>query len=663
MNEAQKRRISATFRHVDGLLQAAEQALSNEGEGSPFQDLIPDATPIQHRVIADLVRQIRGRMLAALDRMEVVLGAPAVPATQAALTHLMFAEVDLEDLDPKRITGYGPLPEGEAQILREGCADILALLEQARTFLEARTVSDLEARSAALTAPEASQRMLQELARVITSQGLVGLRPTLEVLLTAAEEQRFEVAVFGRVSSGKSSLLNRILGQAVLPVGATPVTALVTHLVHGPEPRVHIRFAQAATQSIDLSELADYVTEQGNPANQKQVVSVHIEVPDAHLQQGVAFVDTPGLGSLAHAGAEETLAYLPRADLALLLSDATSALSPGDMLLLASLLKAGIRAMVVLSKADLLTPEDRQRVRDYVAGHLQAELGDTVPVHLVSVVGSEAALADQWFADVLEPMLDHHQEGRGLALARKTESLRVQVITLLRRRLRQDPSGVAVPAPPSAEQGEAAMRKAATVPDRVLADCRDLFRTLPGLADRLEEDLITDILAGESRDLSARLRARIEESVAEVVRRVLAQIQEGRAMLARGLELAGDESVALPEPRDLPLFGGGELVCLLDPIKAPSPLLPSGVRRHLVRRNLRKRLGEDLSNALNAHRRRLEAWCQGTLSALGQAFQVRVGVLRTAQGMGDRDGRLTSEMRDSLEADILALEKLEGGRP
>ena len=602
-------------------------------------------------------------MVAALERMDIALGASTIPATRAALTHLMFAEVDLEDLDPKRMTGYGLLLEREAQVLQEGCADILALLEQARTFLEVRIASDLEARSAALVVPEASQRRLTELARVITAQGLVGLRPALEALLTAAEEQRFEVAVFGRVSSGKSSLLNRILGQAVLPVGATPVTALVTHLVHGPEPLAHIRFAQADTQRIGLGELADYVTEQGNPANKKQVVSVHIEVPEACLQKGVAFVDTPGLGSLAHTGAGETLAYLPRADLAVLLTDSTSALSPGDLLLLASLLKAGIRAMVVLSKADLLTPEDRQRVRDYVAGHLKAELGDAIPVHLVSVVGSEATLADGWFADVLEPLLDNHQEERLQALARKVESLRLQILSLLRRGLRQDPSAVAVHTPGSTELAEAAIRKALASPDRVLTECRDLFRILPEMADQLEESLVTEILAGEGKDRPSRLRTRIEEPVAEVVRQVLARLEEGRAMLARGLELAGDESSALPEPRDLPLFGGGERVRMLDSIQAPSPLLPRGLRRHLIRRNLRKHLGEDLSNALKAYRRRLDDWCQGTLSSLAQSFQARVGVLRATLETGNRDGRLTPVMRDSLEADILALEQMDGGCP
>lgn len=668
MNEAQKRRITATFQHVDELLRSAAQGLSGDWKDSPFQDLIPDSTPIQHRVITDLVQQIRGRMTAALDRMDIALRPPTVPATRSALTNLMFAEVDLEDLDPKRMTGYGPLPEEDAQAIREGCTDILALLEQARTFLEARTRSDLEARSEALTAPEASQRLLRELARVITAQGMVGLRPTLESLLTAAEEQRFEVAVFGRVSSGKSSLLNRILGQTVLPVGATPVTALVTHLVHGPEPRAQIRFAQAASRSIGLGELADYITEQGNPANRKQVVSVHIEVPHPHLQRGVAFVDTPGLGSLAHAGAGETMAYLPRADLAILLTDATSALTPGDLLLLASLLKAGIRAMVVLSKADLLTPYDRQRVRDYVVGHIKAELGDIIPVHLVSVMGPEAALADRWFADVLEPLLDNHQEERLQALARKAESLRVQVLSLLKRHLLSESSGVPAPHPLSAAQTEAVLREAATLPDRALSDCRDLFRTLPAMADRLKEELATELLAEGREDLPGRLRTQIEEPVAEVVRHVLARLEEVQAALARALDQAGarqassGESTPLPEPRELPFFGGGELARTLAPLGAPSPLLPRGLRRRLVRRNIRSRLGEDLSNALNGYRRHLDAWCQGTLSALSQAFQARAGVLRTALETGIRMDGPTPEARQRLEADILTLEGLGGGQ-
>lgn len=664
MNEAQKRRITATFQHVDGLLQSAVQALAEEGKDSPFQDLVLDATPIQHRVISDLVQQIRGRMKGALDRMGIGLHPATVPATRAALTNLMFAEVDLEDLDPKRMTGYGVLLEADAQALKEGCTDILSLLEQARAFLEARRASDLEARSAALAVPEVFQKVLRELARVITSHGLVSLRRPLEALLEAAEDPRFEVAVFGRVSSGKSSLINRILGQAVLPVGVTPVTALVTHLVHGPEARVKVQFAQAASRDIALEELPDYITEQGNPSNRKQVVSVQIALPHARLQRGVAFVDTPGVGSLAHAGAGETMAYLPRADLAILLTDATSALTPGDLLLLASLLKAGVRAMVVLSKADLLGPEDRKRVRDYVSAHLQADLGEAIPVHLVSAVGPEAALADQWFAEVLEPLLENHREERLRALARKAESLRVQVLGLLRRRLSQGAPDA--PGTVPLEVAEVVLRKAATAPEQALADCRNLLRPLSAMADRLVDGLAEELLPQPGEALLPRLASRIEAPVGEVVRQVITCLEGCRMNLAAALEKAGSrpeanrDATPLPDPRDLPLFSGEELVRLADPIHLPRPWLPSGIRRLQARRFIRSHLAEALANALNAHRRRLDAWAQGYLSSLGQAFQTRASVLRAEWGAERPDEGPSSEGLARLQSDILTLEGLEG---
>jgi len=58
--------------------------------------------------------------------------------------------------------------------------------------------------------------------RIITAHGLVEFRGTLSMLLDRMEGAAFEVGVFGRVSSGKSSLLNYILQTDVLPIGVTP---------------------------------------------------------------------------------------------------------------------------------------------------------------------------------------------------------------------------------------------------------------------------------------------------------------------------------------------------------------------------------------------------------------------------------------------------------
>ncbi|MGC8714744.1 MAG: hypothetical protein ACP5RH_20365 [Leptodesmis sp.] len=79
---------------------------------------------------------------------------------------------------------------------------------------------------------------------------------------------------------------------------------------YGKKPRLTVEFADRSVKQLDIDQLAEFVTEQQNPANVKHAVRVFVELPSPRLNQGLVFVDTPGLGSLATAGAEETLAYL-----------------------------------------------------------------------------------------------------------------------------------------------------------------------------------------------------------------------------------------------------------------------------------------------------------------------------------------------------------------
>ena len=142
MNEPQKRRIAATFQHVDELLRAALQALSVDGSESPFGDLLPNALPEQCQIVTHGARLLRERMTCALLRLDIPLQSPAIPATRSAFTHLMFAEVDIEDILPERLKGYGDLAPGDAQILGEICAELGAILERMRTSLEGPAEQD-----------------------------------------------------------------------------------------------------------------------------------------------------------------------------------------------------------------------------------------------------------------------------------------------------------------------------------------------------------------------------------------------------------------------------------------------------------------------------------------------------------------------------------------
>src|SRR5205814_2693737 len=189
------------------------------------------------------------------------------------------------------------------------------LVAKLRSFLGKGAGGDLQQRLQRLGKTGGEIRLLSELERIITAHGLVEFRGTLSMLLDRMEGSAFEVGVFGRVSSGKSSLLNYILQTDVLPIGVTPVTAIPTRISHGPVAEVGIEFAEAQPQIIPLSELPEFATEQQNPTNKKHVARIFVTLPCERVSEGVTFVDTPGLGSLAVAGAEETIAYLPGCDL------------------------------------------------------------------------------------------------------------------------------------------------------------------------------------------------------------------------------------------------------------------------------------------------------------------------------------------------------------
>ena len=146
-----------------------------------------------------------------------------------------------------------------------------------RNFLGKGAGGDLQQRLQQLGKTGDEIQLLSEIERIITAHSLVEFRGTLSMLLDRMESAAFEVGVFGRVSSGKSSLLNYILQTDVLPIGVTPVTAIPTRISHGPVAEAGIKFAEAQPQIISLSELPEFATEQKNSRQQK--------ARDTHLRQ------------------------------------------------------------------------------------------------------------------------------------------------------------------------------------------------------------------------------------------------------------------------------------------------------------------------------------------------------------------------------------------
>src|SRR6266567_553927 len=386
-SEHHQRHVRTTFQYIDKLLSEAEHTMADAGSPSHFQMHSDDTTPIQRKVTHDYILRIREAMRRVMDELNIPPSEPHSGAVWAAAINLMYCSISLNELTPERMCSYGPLSPDAAYKLDCIRAELDGLVAKLRTYLGKGAGGDLQQRLQQLGKTGDEIRLLSEIERIVTAHGLVEFRGTLSMLLDRMESAAFEVGVFGRVSSGKSSLLNYILQTDVLPIGVTPVTAIPTRISHGPIAEAGIEFAEAQPQIISLSELPEFATEQKNPGNKKHVTRIFVKLPSERLAEGVTFVDTPGLGSLAVAGAEETIAYLPRCDLGIVLIDASAGLTQDDLVVVQALYQAGANAMILISKADLFSVGDREQMIEYVKTNLRNQLQVEAPVGLKASSG------------------------------------------------------------------------------------------------------------------------------------------------------------------------------------------------------------------------------------------------------------------------------------
>ncbi len=308
LNEPQQRRLLSSARYADKLLSDIEAILTASESKTTFPKFRPDVSPSQVKLIRHSIARFRDQLARAMEGLGIVHEGPSFGSLHSIRVTLGFIQVAVQEMAPHYLRGYGTLREGAEPQLRGVCAELEGLMERLDASLAQGPSADLQARLQRLQKTGGGVELLRLLDRVISERGLVELRPRSATIVERLESSRFEIAVFGRVSSGKSSLLNHILKTAVLPVGVNPITAVPTRLCHGSEALLTVSFADRRMERLPIEHLPEFVSEVHNPANTKGVVRLVVELPSERLSNGLGFVDTPGLGSLATAGAAETLA-------------------------------------------------------------------------------------------------------------------------------------------------------------------------------------------------------------------------------------------------------------------------------------------------------------------------------------------------------------------
>jgi small GTP-binding protein len=244
---------------------------------------------------------------------------------------------------------------------------------------------------------------LRGLAALAGELGMRSLRVDLEaVRLPKLADERFNLVVLGEFNHGKTTFVNALLGEPLLPAGITPTTATINHIVWGETPHARAVLYDGGVVDIEPAQLSDYLTIDGSHSEQTRYVELAYPAPI--LRDRVTLVDTPGVNDMNEARAEITYSYIPRADAVVFLLDSTQPLKRSERTFIQQRLlrRSRDKLIFVLGKADLLRDDELQQVQAFAAEHL----AEIVPDPVIFAMSPRLHLEKQPERSGMQPFLE-----------------------------------------------------------------------------------------------------------------------------------------------------------------------------------------------------------------------------------------------------------------
>jgi len=192
-------------------------------------------------------------------------------------------------------------------------------------------------------------------------------------LVSRINEGRFFVACVGQFKRGKSTLLDALVGEEILPTGVVPVTTVPTVLRYGTQRTARV-LIDGKSKTIHPEDLGEYVSEALNPENRKRVEAVEAFLTSPLLVSGMCLVDTPGIGSVFAGNTETTKDFIPQIDAAILVVGADPPISGEELALIEAVAANVDHIFVVLNKMDRVSLHERQQAGAFATKMLATRL-------------------------------------------------------------------------------------------------------------------------------------------------------------------------------------------------------------------------------------------------------------------------------------------------
>lgn len=236
---------------------------------------------------------------------------------------------------------------------------------------------------------------LSRLSQIAEQLGEASIAADVGQLLARISEGRFFVACIGQFKRGKSTLLDALVGEPILPTGVVPVTTVPTVLRHGDQRTARVLIAEK-WRAVRPDDLAQFVSEELNPENTKGVGGVEVFLPSPLLASGMCLVDTPGIGSVFAGNTETTQDFIPQIDAAILVVGADPPISGEELALIEAVAANVDEIIVVLNKMDRVSASERQQAAAFAMKVLASRLKKPVQrIYEVSALSKLNKLPEQ----------------------------------------------------------------------------------------------------------------------------------------------------------------------------------------------------------------------------------------------------------------------------
>ena len=175
---------------------------------------------------------------------------------------------------------------------------------------------------------------------------------------TIIQQEQYDVVVCGEVKKGKSSFINALMGDEVLPTNTQVATSQVFRIINSDTEEYSLVFTDGQRQRISRQDLSRYGSQvdadlYGEPIFRgRQLDYIEVKHPIPSLPKSVALIDTPGIGALYAAHEQITRNYLSKAAAVIFIIDPKNPIVVKEREFIESALKVTKQIMFVMTKMD-----------------------------------------------------------------------------------------------------------------------------------------------------------------------------------------------------------------------------------------------------------------------------------------------------------------------